>query len=340
MSEGPTRVLHVVPSLEHVGALRRIALLASGLEPERFEFRVAALSEHGPDPRDLDARNLPVTALAAGRRFRLALAWQLRRLLGKWRPDFVHAWDSSALSVARLATLGLKHVRLVDNAVCEDLLGVDATKLRDQSAAGESRAAFLASFALPANARLLGTAEQLTPAKRTAELLWALDQIHCVRDDVYLLIMGDGEARPFYERYARLYEIEEHVRFLGWRSDVPALLAHLDVYCSASNERQSSLALLEAMALGVPVVASDTAAHRHLVISGETGFLAPVEQRSEIARWCLRVLEDTELAKRMSEASVQRAMEHFPVEVFVAGYRELYYKAAGWHGRRGDKGRG
>ena len=84
------------------------------------------------------------------------------------------------------------------------------------------------------------------------------------------------------------------------------------------------MAMLEAMALGVPVVASDTAAHRALVAPSETGFLVNVRQRSEMARWCLRVLEDKSLAERMTAAAKRRAIDRFPVERFAAACQALY----------------
>jgi glycosyltransferase involved in cell wall biosynthesis len=161
------------------------------------------------------------------------------------------------------------------------------------------------------------------------ELLWALDQIRCVRDDVYLLVIGDGDARPLFERYARLYEIADHVRFLGWRTDAAAIIAGLDVYCTASLQTGCSLAVLEAMARRVPVVAADTPPHRQVITNGETGFLVDTRQRSEMARWCLRMLEDEESAHRMREAAKRRAVEQFSIQPFVAHYRDLYARGDG-----------
>jgi glycosyltransferase involved in cell wall biosynthesis len=200
--------------------------------------------------------------------------------------------------------------------------------LRSQTERGITRQRLIEELALPACARLLGTAGSLTREKQVIELLWALDQIRCVREDVYLLVIGDGDARPLFERYARLYEIAGHVRFLGWRSDAAALVAQLDVYCTASRQSACSLAVLEAMALGVPVVAADTPAHRSVIANGESGFLVDIDQRSEMARWCLRVLEDQDIARRLSEAAKRRAHEQFGVDRFVAECRRLYEQLA------------
>ena len=319
-----TRILHLVPSWEHVGALRRIGMLASHLEAEAYEHHVVALAGVGPDPAAIVRRTMPRTSLAAGPRLSIALTFRLRSLVYDWRADIVHAWSEGAARLARVALLGISTARTVEIPPSEMTPAVDHRRLLDEAKGGMSRDQLQAELALPPQARLLGTAGRLTREKCVIELLWALDQIRCVRDDVYLLVIGDGDARSLFERYARLYEVADRVRFLGWRSDSAALIERLDVFCSASSASGASLAMLEAMALGVPVVASDTAAHRALVAPSETGFLVNVRQRSEMARWCLRVLEDKSLAERMTAAAKRRAIDRFPVERFAAACQALY----------------
>ncbi len=85
-----------------------------------------------------------------------------------------------------------------------------------------------------------------------------------------------------------------------------------------------SLYLLEAMAAGLPVVATDTQAHREAVVPRQTGFLVDPHVRSEIGRWCLKVIEDQELAAGMSAAAREHVREHFPLQRFVSAYCDLY----------------
>jgi glycosyltransferase involved in cell wall biosynthesis len=299
-------------------------MLASHFNRGAYEFRVLALSARGPDPGLIVRTPLHCSACAAGRRLGMTLAWRLRRLTKDWYPDVVHVWGEGAARVARAALIGKRGVRLIESATLECAPAVDADAIHREAAAGQPRGRLVEALGLPRGARLLGTAGRLNREKRVTALLWALDQIRCVRDDVYLIVIGDGDARPLFERYARLYEIADHVRFIGWRGDAAACMAALDVYCSASVEPSWSLAMLEAIALGKPVVASDTPAHRRIVMPGETGFLADVRQRSELARWCLRVLEDPELAARMSDAARRQAVERFPMRPFLDAHRRLY----------------
>lgn len=195
---------------------------------------------------------------------------------------------------------------------------------QDATQRSQDREALLRELGLPPDARLIGAVGRLTKSKRLNELLWASDQIHCVRDDVYLLVAGDGPDRALHERYAHLYHIDDHVRFLGWRTDIPRLFAQLDVFCAPEIRRHYSLALLEAMSAGVPVVASDTPAHRELITPEETGYLAPTAVRSEIARWCLKILENDDVAAGLRSAARQRVEALFPPHVAVERYRALY----------------
>jgi glycosyltransferase involved in cell wall biosynthesis len=254
----------------------------------------------------------------------ILLAWRLRKLLRNGRADVVHSWSGNLGRIARAALAGTRDVRLIDASPALFPPTIDAPRLNSEIGSGIQRERLLEVLGLPEGAVLMGTAGQLTREKQVIELLWALDQIRCVRDDVYLLVIGDGDARPLFERYARLYEIADHVRFLGWRSDAAALIAQLDVYSTASLQADCSLSVLEAMARGVPVVAADTPAHRGVITNRETGFLVDTGQRSEMARWCLRALEDQELARRLSEAAKRRAIEQFGIERLVERCRRLY----------------
>jgi glycosyltransferase involved in cell wall biosynthesis len=298
-------------------------MLAAHLSPT-YVHHLVALSTRGPDPQAIVRARLPCSALATGRRLQMTLAWQLRRIVRDTRADVVHAWSHRAARIARVALFGTRGVRLVEASTARWPPAIDALRLRGEVGTGLSRQGLLSDLDLPPRARIMGVAGRLTREKQVVELLWALDQIRCVRDDVYLLVIGDGDARSFFERYARLYEIVDHVRFLGWRNAATAVIAQLDVYCTASLQSSCSLAVLEAMALGVPVVAADTPAHRLVVVPRETGLLADARQRSEIARSCLQALEDDKLAVQMSAAAQRRVAEAFTVEQFLSLGKALY----------------
>jgi glycosyltransferase involved in cell wall biosynthesis len=145
-----------------------------------------------------------------------------------------------------------------------------------------------------------------------------------IRDDVHLLVIGDGPQRDRLRRFRDLCRIGDKVHFLGERGDVPRLLPHFDVLWSTSGYEGQSNAILEAMAAGVPVVATDIPGTRELIVSGVTGYLVPVGDRAGFARCTERLLNDAALAGQLSAAAQQRAQSKFSVENMVARHAELY----------------
>lgn len=192
-----------------------------------------------------------------------------------------------------------------------------------------TKAALLAELGLPADSRLIGAVGRLWPQKRIKDLIWALDLIHCVREDTHLLIIGEGPQRELLERYREKVEIVDHVHFLGERSDVSQILPHLDCFWLASSYEGQSNAIMEAMQAGIPVVASDIPGNRDLVIEGETGFLVQVGDRGGYAKQASAILEDADLQKRFGQAGQARMAQEFTVEKMVSRHVELYRSLCG-----------
>ncbi len=145
-----------------------------------------------------------------------------------------------------------------------------------------------------------------------------------IRDDVHLLIVGDGPERDRLRRFRDQCLVRDKVHFLGHRPDVPRLLPHFSVLWSTSAYEGQSNAILEAMAAGVPVVATDIPGTRDLVVHGQTGYLVPVGDRAGITRHTHNLLNDADLARRLGEAARRRAQSEFSVQKMVGAYASLY----------------
>jgi glycosyltransferase involved in cell wall biosynthesis len=177
---------------------------------------------------------------------------------------------------------------------------------------------------LPENSRLIGLVGRLWPQKRVKDAIWAADLLKVIRDDVHLLVIGDGPQRDRLRRFRDQVCIRGKVHFLGERGDVSRLMPHLDVLWSTSGYEGQSNAILEAMACGVPVVATDIPGTRELVVPGETGYLVPVGDRAAFAKLTQRLLNDTSLAGRFAAAARSRVASEFSVEKMIERHVGLY----------------
>lgn len=177
---------------------------------------------------------------------------------------------------------------------------------------------------LPAGAKVMGFVGRLARQKRVIDLLWTLVLLENVREDAYLVLVGDGPEREWLERFARDLNVENRVIFLGHRQDIPATLPLFDVFCLSSDFEGMSNSVMEAMAVGLPVLASDIPANRELVVEGRTGYLIPVGDRAAYARAVLSLFERPDMAENLGNAGRQRMATEFSVPQMIQGYMDIY----------------
>ncbi len=366
------RILHIVDSLGPRGTASQLLVLVRGLLEQGLDVHVAALGGDGPLSADFAAVGVPVVGCGRRWPLDPLALWRLRRLVARLRPDVVHAWDSAAAVYGATAghlagrsrlimgqhrfapwqgdwawfierRLANRAERLVAGSDClRDWCvkhGLPAEKfvvirpgVSPARATDISRDELLRELRLPADARLIGVVGRLVPEKRVKDLIWAADLLRVLHDNLRLLVIGDGLLRPQLEQYARLASDLDHIRFLGERPDVWRIMPHLDVLWNADEPTGHSIAILEAMAAGVPVLASDTPFNRELVVENETGYLIPLRERSgraTRARQTDRIFTDRELAARLGAASYKHVNEVFEFERMACGYDELYSKVLG-----------
>jgi N-acetyl-alpha-D-glucosaminyl L-malate synthase BshA len=161
------------------------------------------------------------------------------------------------------------------------------------------------------------------PLKRTDDVVRIFAR---VREslDARLVLVGDG---PEYGRTRELVEklgLEESVRYVGVVDDVVPLLAAADVLLLPSETESFGLVALEAMASGVPVVASDVGGLPEVVEHGVTGFLAPVGDVDAMAGYCLKLLADCRGAKTYAANARRRAVEKFNYKSIIPLYEKIY----------------
>jgi L-malate glycosyltransferase len=164
------------------------------------------------------------------------------------------------------------------------------------------------------------------PLKRIDDVVLIFDEARRLLPGapLVLTLVGDGPERPRVEALVARLGLGEHVRFLGERIDLPAVLRRSDLFLLPSETESFGLAALEAMACGVPVVASDVGGIPEVVVDGESGLLAPVGDTPAMARHVVRLLGDPAEHARFAAAARRRVESTFRLEPIVARYEALY----------------
>jgi glycosyltransferase involved in cell wall biosynthesis len=138
------------------------------------------------------------------------------------------------------------------------------------------------------------------------------------------VVVGDGPDRGAVEAEIRALGLDECVRLIGERSDVPALLAESDLFVLSSRSEGLPVSVLEAMAAELPVVASSVGGLAELVLDAETGILVPPGDTPALAAALGRLVEDRELRRRLGAAGRARAETFFDLASFRRAHVELY----------------
>lgn len=165
---------------------------------------------------------------------------------------------------------------------------------------------------------------RLDPIKDHATAFRAVREVAHHLPRVRLLVVGDGPERPTLEALIRELHLEEWVRLLGTRSDVPRLLAAADVTLLTSVSEGIPLTLIEAMAAELPVTATDVGGVSEVVEVGTTGLLAAAEDSSAIATHLLTLARNPGLRRQMGEAGRRRAEALFSERQMLTAYDLLY----------------
>lgn len=180
--------------------------------------------------------------------------------------------------------------------------------------------AFRSDLGLGAEEPLVGVLGRLAAIKDHRTLLDAIAQI----PEAHLAILGDGELSLELRKHASKLGVSKRVHFVGWRLDVAAVMPDLDLVALTSRNEGTPVSLIEALASGKPVVATDVGGVRAVVEDGVSGLLAPPGDASAVARAIKRILEDRALGRAMGAAGRKHVVERFSIARLVSDTRHLY----------------
>lgn len=167
---------------------------------------------------------------------------------------------------------------------------------------------------------IVGTVARLVEQKGLDTLVDAVPRVLERHPSVRFVVVGEGPLRAELERRAGALPVE----LLGQRDDVPEQLARFDVFALASRYEGLCLAVIEAQAAGVPVVATPVGGIVETVVDGETGLIVPVDDPGALADAIVRLLDDRALATRLATEARSRVRARFSIETMVSQTLQLY----------------
>jgi glycosyltransferase involved in cell wall biosynthesis/protein-tyrosine-phosphatase len=203
--------------------------------------------------------------------------------------------------------------------------GVDVERIRSSRPREEVRRA----LGIDPTAGLIGIVGRLTPVKGHALFLRAARRILDEAPRARFLIVGDGPLRTELERTARELGVAEACVFAGARMDVYDLVGAMDVFVLSSLHEGSPMALLEAMALGTPVVATAVGGVPEILTQGTTGLLVGGQDANGLAAACLELVRNPEWARGMAERARRVAADKFSHRRCGAALVGTYHAVAG-----------
>jgi glycosyltransferase involved in cell wall biosynthesis len=205
------------------------------------------------------------------------------------------------------------HVRAISNAIPVD-----------QFYAPERRRPCRQELDLSPAELAIGFCGRMEKVKRIDLLLQAFQQVLARHPNTRLVLVGEGSKLPEWQSYAERLSLSHAVIWTGFRTDVPGLLAAIDIYVQPSINEGLSLSILEAMAAGKPVIATAVGGTVEVIIDDLTGVLIPTASPAIIAGALLDLIENSEKRSRLAETAREFVLREYCVERMASSYRRLY----------------
>ena len=253
---------------------------------------------------------IPVVATVHGKNYYSSVKRRVyaMRLLGRMGAAVVAV--SSDIRDFLEKDLGLRGVRVIPNGIDIQTYGsADRNEARRALGFGEKD-------------KVIGAIGNLYPVKGHAVLLQALSLLN--NSDACVVIAGRGSEESGLRQQVENLSLQGRVHLLGFREDVPRLLSAFDVYALPSFSEGQSLALMEAMAAGLPIAASRVGGNPELLRENETGLLFEAGNAEDLAAKLKILLEQPETARRMGSQARTRAAKEFGLDAMMDRYLKLY----------------
>lgn len=350
------RICHVSMCLATGGLERLLVEFARRTNPANYEVMFVALGLLGRPGEEIRALGHQVISLAhQPAKGRWAKVRTLSRLFYQQQIDVVHSHNTYAhfysAAAAKLAgtpvVINTQHGRgcgqhwkqrlhfFLANRFTDRILAVseDSARLcRSQDPCSSKKIEALwngidltrFSYQGPVRKPHAISVARLSPEKDFPTLLQATRYVVDRVPEFRLKIVGDGSERAALESLVNQLELNHHVEFLGERKDVPELLKQAAMFVSSTSTEGISLTLLEAMAIGLPIITTSVGGNPEVVQDGETGYLVPAGSPSELGDAICKHLQRPDMWDAMGTLARDRVERQFDINRMIREYEELY----------------
>jgi glycosyltransferase involved in cell wall biosynthesis len=342
------QILHLLGTAQPHGAgvARIVAAIAAKINPARYRVQAWFLGGRGPLAAEMERAGVAVRVIDWSKGARDPIgAWRFFRGLRETRAAIVHqhtgARSVSALTRAATDAALIVHVhgrileargqRPMPLRVPNADAVIAVSRAVAQQVQNASARVIYTGVEIPdrqhigsPSGHVLGMAARLVPVKGVADALLAVAQVRNSVLDVRLEIAGDGPERPALEQRVRELGLSDSVTFLGWQADLAPVFSRWDVFVQASREEGFPVALVEAMAAGLPAVATAVGGTVEAVEAGWTGWLTPPEDPGALAGRLCGVLADSQHRRAMGAAARARVRDCFSADRMAGEIEALY----------------
>ncbi|MEI6611095.1 MAG: glycosyltransferase [Deltaproteobacteria bacterium] len=189
----------------------------------------------------------------------------------------------------------------------------------------EMKSKFRKSLDIPGDALVISAVANLRPVKGLDILVQSLQRVISAFSNVVVLLVGEGSERSNLAKQIQSLGLDNTVRFMGTRKDIPDILQASDLGVLSSHSEGLSNAIIEYMACGLPVVATDVGGNHELVIPGENGYLVPPGNPGALSEALIQLLQDSELRHSLGMNSLNLVKDKFNLSVYIQAHERYYW---------------
>lgn len=355
-------ILYVLPNLNFGGTETTLVQLVNNLDHTRFDIHLCTLSSPNPLRSEL-SNEVTYHAIGANKKESVSATLKFMNVVRNVSPDILQSFLRYGNIVAPMMKLYYRDMPVITGirAVPTDLhwakdyperiglklsnhvvsnseagkdyaidRGVDSDKISvipngrdiEQFSSAEPAEDILSIG--PSDGKIVGTVGRLIERKGHQDLLTAWVNIKKEYDDVHLVIVGEGPERENLEERAQKLGIEDSVHLIGTRTDIPAVLAAFDIFVFPSHFEGLPGALIEAMAAGLPIVATDVDGNSELIEHSTSGLLVSVKEPIQLKEETMTLLSNNDRCETYGNVVRQQALSNYSNKKVVTKFDQLY----------------